>query len=100
MSENKQNSEKQSQKHLLHLTDRETLELFGVISVENFDNLSVLFCTNLGDLLVSGEDLHISHLHLEEEEAVVKGQINSLEYKRGRKEQKARNKNFLSRVLK
>ena len=100
MTENKQSPEKQGYKQLLRLTDRETLELFGVVSVENFDNLSVLFCTNLGDLLVCGEDLHISHLHLEEEEAIVKGQINSLEYKRGRKEQKARNKNFLSRVLK
>lgn len=83
-------------KQALTMTNRELLTLCGVLSVENFDASVIHLVTNMGDLLVSGENLHISHLDLEQGQIGIHGVINSLEYKKV----KDKNNNLLKRLLK
>lgn len=92
----------EASKQNLILRDRELLEIKGVEGVESFESSEILLETNMGGLLVHGDDLHIASLDLDNQEAVVKGYINSIEYKKSKSERsaKAKGKSFLSRVLK
>jgi len=89
-------------KQQLVLRDREILEIKGVEGVESFESSQILLETNMGGLLVSGDDLHIASLDLDNQEAIVKGYVNTIEYKKSKSERsaKTKGKNFLSRVLK
>ena len=49
--------DRSSIEHTLTLVSRKTLKLNGVKQILNFDDLSVLFSTALGDLEVIGESL-------------------------------------------
>ena len=86
--------------HQIHLTSRKDFTMQGVLKVENFDTERITLETTLGDLIISGDDLHIEHLFLEEQRLVVRGQINSIAYveptgKRGRQK---RNQNLIQRL--
>ena len=81
----------------LILTDRTMLELKGVLKVENFDNNRIHLVTNLGEMLIGGENLDICHL--EGEEIAITGEIALMEYKNLKPAAKA-GKNLLSRILK
>ncbi len=67
-------------KHILNLVNREGLKLEGVTDVINFDQNEVFLKTNLGDLLILGEDLHIKHLDLENLKLSVDGYVNEVKY--------------------
>jgi len=71
-------------KQSLNLINRELLELDGVIEVINFDQNEVSLKTNLGDLLVLGEELYIKHLDLEDSKLNVEGYISELKYDKKR----------------
>lgn len=72
--------DRSSIEHTLTLVSRKTLKLNGVKQILNFDDLSVLFSTALGDLEVIGESLSIDLLDLENGMATVSGTINGLNY--------------------
>jgi len=72
-----ENSEKQT----LTLDNRERLCVSGVEDIESFNDESVILYTNLGVLIVKGENLHINKLSVESGESIVEGEINSCEYK-------------------
>ncbi|MGI5892587.1 MAG: sporulation protein YabP [Bacillota bacterium] len=92
----------EAEKQKLILVNRENLSLNGVLSVENFDSSSIHLVTNMGDLVLNGENLHISHLNLDEGEIVIQGFLHSLEYKKSREEKslKGKSKSLLDRILK
>lgn len=92
----------ESEKQKLTLIDRETLSLEGVLSVENFDSSSIYLVTNMGDLEVNGENLHISQLQLDGQQIVIQGFVQSLEYKKSKDERSVRGKSkgLLQRILK
>lgn len=62
------------------LENREKLSVSGVIDVESFNDESVIIETDLGVLIVRGEDLHINRLNLDSSELIVEGDIVSCEY--------------------
>lgn len=64
----------------LILENREKLNITGVIDVESFNDESVIVDTEMGVLIVRGEDLHISKLNLDNSELSVEGDIISCEY--------------------
>ncbi len=66
--------------HTLTLLNRETLALTGVVDVPGFNEETVSIKTDLGSLVIKGEDLHISRLSLDTGEVSVEGRINSLQY--------------------
>ena len=66
--------------HRLTLDGREKLTLSGVEHVERFDENEIVLRTALGDLTVSGENLHIDALSLDGGEMSVSGAVSSLIY--------------------
>lgn len=69
------------------LDNRKCLTLNGIEDVGAFSEHSVLVDTNMGRLLIRGENLHIAKIDIEGGEFAVDGKINSLEYlkKQGKK---------------
>ena len=64
----------------LTLSNRELLELSGVVEVMDFDENRVRLETNLGNLIVNGSDLKMQHLDLDNGELIVEGKVRELKY--------------------
>ena len=67
--------------HQVVLHQRNLLDLEGVITVEHFDETTVVVCTSLGELTISGNDLHVRQLCLENGSLSVEGRIDALVYR-------------------
>lgn len=66
--------------HNVILEDRRRLTVSGVSDVDSFDEQTVIVFTQMGELTVKGEDLHINRLSLEMGELAVEGDITALTY--------------------
>lgn len=66
--------------HSLILENRERLTVTGVVDVESFNDEMVVADTEMGLLIIRGEDLHINKLSVESSELSIEGYIASLEY--------------------
>ena len=81
MEMNEQNSINQMPvTHNEILEDRRRLKVSGVSALDSFDEQTVIVFTQMGELTVKGEDLHINRLSLEMGELAVEGDIASLSY--------------------
>lgn len=67
-------------KHQVVLKGREQLAIEGVQNVESFDDQEILLETEVGMLVVRGEDLHIKELNLESGALQVEGFVRMMEY--------------------
>ncbi|MBR4869169.1 MAG: sporulation protein YabP [Oscillospiraceae bacterium] len=81
--------------HHLTLDGREKLMLSGVDHVERFDENEIVLHTSLGQLTVTGENLHIDRLSLDGGEMAVSGTVASLIYE----ETDSRDRGFFSRLF-
>lgn len=70
--------------HDLTLKGRKDLALTGVAKVDSFDDREVVVITQLGALVVMGENLHIRHLDLENGDLRLDGEIREVAYREGR----------------
>ena len=66
--------------HNVILEDRHTLSVSGVSDVDSFDEVTVTVYTDMGELTVKGEGLHINRLNIETGELTLEGSIQSLTY--------------------
>ena len=66
--------------HRLTLEQREHLVISGVEEVERFDEESIVLTTNMGELEIRGEGLHIEKLSLDGGDLRVEGMVESLTY--------------------
>lgn len=66
--------------HHLILEDRRALTVSGVSDVDSFDEMTVVVYTEMGELTVKGEGLHINRLNVETGELSLEGSIQSLTY--------------------
>ncbi|OQA17021.1 MAG: Spore protein YabP [bacterium ADurb.Bin363] len=64
----------------LIMENREKLSLSGVLKVRSFDDETVEIETELGVLVVCGEELHINKLSIDNSELSIEGYIISCEY--------------------
>jgi sporulation protein YabP len=76
------------------------MELTGVSNVLTFDEEEIILQTNMGGLLILGDNLHITMLNLDEGKVAIQGNIGSIEYKAQGTDLKAKSKNVLSRLFK
>ncbi len=81
--------------HNVIMENRHSLSISGVRDVDSFDEQSVVLLTEMGELTVRGESLHISHLDQESGELTMSGDINELIYT----ELKQERKGFFSRLM-
>ncbi len=78
------------------LENRKSMSVSGVKDVDSFDENAVALFTELGNMLISGSDLHISRLNIENGEVIINGTIDSIVY-RG---DAAKKGSFLQRLMK
>lgn len=62
------------------MENRKNLTVTGVKDVDSFDEQTVVAFTNLGELTIRGEELHITSLNLDVGEFSMQGNISSLSY--------------------
>ena len=82
--------------HSLILNERNELNVSGVRDVDSFDEESVVAFTDLGELIISGDELHISRLDVETGDLSIEGNVKSLVYEGNH----PKGKGFFSRLIK
>ncbi len=66
--------------HEITMTNRNTMEVTGVVSVESFDSEEFLLQTDYGYLGIRGQDLHIKNLDLEQGRVCIEGHLMDISY--------------------
>ena len=89
----------QSKAHKILLTNRKTVAFTGVLDVLSFDVGEILLETELGMLMIKGNDLHVNRLTLEKGEIDIEGKIDSLTYSDVKTASK-QNESLLGRLFK
>ena len=77
------------------LKDRSELSVSGVTDMDSFDENTVIAYTDLGELTISGNDIHIEKLNIDTGELIITGKISSLTYL----DQTPRSTSFFSKVF-
>ena len=70
--------------HRLTLNERRQLSMTGVSEVVSFDETGVVLRTELGLLVIRGQDLQLKTLSLDGGQVVVEGAVESLHYEDNR----------------
>ena len=76
--------EQEHRPHKLTLDERSRLTMTGVTEVLSFDENVVVLGTELGKLLVQGQELKLKALSLEGGQVAVEGRISALDYEEPR----------------
>ena len=66
--------------HNIILNDRKKLNVSGVKDVDSFDEETIIVYTELGEMTVRGNDLHINTLNVETGELSIEGSIYAIIY--------------------
>ncbi len=66
--------------HSIVINERKNINLTGVKKIDNFDNEEFLMETNMGYIIIKGEDLEIVKLDTYQGNVMIKGKVNSLAY--------------------
>ena len=74
------NSDEIKGKHNAILENRRKLMLSGITDVDSFNEKEIYLYTQLGEMLVKGENLHISEMSVENGELSVDGEISAIIY--------------------
>ena len=85
---------KPARRHSLSIEGREKLSVTGVDDVSGFDENTVLLLTELGELCIRGEELHIERIDLDAGQLELRGHIQELSY-----EEPARSGGLWSRLF-
>lgn len=84
--------------HQLHLDKRQKLSMTGITSVGTFNETEILLDSNMGNIALKGEGMHITQLNLEEERLMVEGKIRAIIYLDA-ESKSTKGKNILERIL-
>ena len=66
--------------HNLVMEDRKSLMITGVSDIDSFDDQTVVVYTDLGELTIRGNNLHIGKLSVDTGELNINGNIHALGY--------------------
>ena len=80
MAFNEKGGEVLARAHALQMENRERMHLSGVNDVSGFDENVILLSTDMGELSIRGEALHIDKIDLDAGILEVRGRINELSY--------------------
>lgn len=72
--------EKRRMPHNLTLSQRERCSFSGVNDVISFDEQEAVMNTDLGGLVISGHDLHVTSLSVDTGEISLEGKIDAVRY--------------------
>lgn len=85
--------------HEVHIINRESASIRGILHVESFDDQEIVLETRLGTMIIRGENLHIRQLDLDQGNFAVEGTVSSLQYQASSRDARDRGKGFLERLL-
>ncbi len=68
--------------HNIIMENRKTLRISGVKDIDNFSESRIVLNTVMGELVIRGEDLHVSALDAESGDFSMTGNISSVCYSR------------------
>lgn len=66
--------------HRVTIEGRERVSITSVEDIDSFNENEIIFLTGFGMMTITGDDLHIGQLNLEEGTLVVEGTIQTLDY--------------------
>ena len=66
--------------HLVRIDNRKSIEINGVKEIDSFDNEEFLLETNMGYLIIRGQNLQLKNLNLEDSLVQIKGKVYELTY--------------------
>lgn len=66
--------------HNLILEGRQSLSVTGVTDIDSFDEQMVVLYTELGELTIKGQNLHINRIDVEAGDLSLEGEIYSVQY--------------------
>lgn len=68
------------QRHNLIMEERRSLTVSGVMDIERFDEEEVVVATELGQLSIKGQGLHLNKIDVEDGELSVEGELDGITY--------------------
>ena len=89
----------ENQKHCVRLEQRENIFITGVNDVISFNEDMIVIDTQMGVLVIGGQNLHVNKLNLDDGELCVDGEINSLSYENDNGLSKSKT-SFFSKIFK
>ena len=66
--------------HNIIMENRRQLTITGVMDIDSFDENSVILFTDLGELTIKGEALHINRIDVDSGDLLMEGEIEQLYY--------------------
>ena len=66
--------------HTLILENRASLTISGITDIDRFDEKEIVLYTQLGELTITGRELHIRSISIEQGELIVDGDIWGMLY--------------------
>ena len=85
--------------HAVTINERKNLVVSGVKKIDSFDNEEFLMETNMGYIIIKGQDLEIVKLDTFQGNVSIKGKINSLNYMES-PNKKEKEENIFSKLFK
>ncbi|MCL2416169.1 MAG: sporulation protein YabP [Defluviitaleaceae bacterium] len=89
---------RENSRHKITMERRESICITGVLDVFSFDENGVICESDLGTLIIKGENLHINNLNLDNGELDIFGEIQSIVYQDGGR--KGNKNSFFGRIFK
>lgn len=86
--------------HKVTIDERARLTVTAVEDMDSFNENEVIFLTSAGMMTVTGEDLHVNKLNLDDGTIVIEGTIESLDYADHEELRMAGKPKFFGRVFK
>ncbi len=77
---NKETDKLESLNHKINITDRQNIQISGIVKIDSFDNEEFLLETTAGPLGIKGKDLEIIKLDTYEGTIMIKGVIDAFSY--------------------
>jgi sporulation protein YabP len=84
--------------HEVKMIDRNQIYLTGINKIDSFDSEEFLMESNMGNILLKGEDLEIVRLDTHDGNVRIKGIVNSIAYINDNKKRKE--ESFISKLFK
>jgi len=82
--------------HNIIMESRKNLTISGVMDIDSFDEENVIIFTELGELTIRGQSLHINKIDVDVGDLSMEGEIESLSYTENRSQKGG----FLSKLFK
>lgn len=66
--------------HNIIMENRKNLTITGVMDIDSFDEQTVVVFTEVGEITVKGDNLHINKIDVDTGDLLMEGEINSISY--------------------